>query len=465
MMSCCSFPKGCTCPAHRKAVCRTCGRAMTSTATACWGSSAASTLGPGFPVLPGPDQRWDRVRRRGRERRPDHGRLPAGLRGLAEQEVQSQRGRPEPGWGIKDKDLPDFATAARCLPLWSGGKGAPYLYDPVKKAPYQVLNHPLGGHVWDDLRQFRLESVRGYMNALAGVLKKGVADVPVVYGWSGRSALFSNTQTPGGFDGLSMTDTATGAYAFAQAEETPKTTWLIAAASGTSLPPTTNHRLGRTLKGAGGARLLRARPPRPKTRADWRVRGIALVSGTGIGEADARPAVPGRGAGPPDRPAPPVRRRLVAAVLPRGRAVPGSGDALSLGPLLASIQADRPRRRAAALRRLVAARGALTQATFPFPKDSPAVITDAAGLPLPVQKEEGFWTVPVGADPIVISHVAMVPLPEDAADAADKEAMRLLKLAKDQGLAIELYDRAAVPDSEHHSRPRRGTPICATTPL
>ncbi len=81
----------------------------------------------------------------------------------------------------------------------------------------------------------------------------------------------------------------------------------------------------------------------------------------------------------------------------------------------------------------------MTQASFPFPKDSPAVITDAAGLPLKVEKKKDAWTVPVGADPIVISHVAGVPLPVDAADAADKEATRLLELAKDQGLATDLY--------------------------
>ncbi len=37
------------------------------------------------------------------------------------------------GWGIKEHDLPDFATAARCLPLWSGAKGVPAVYDPAEK--------------------------------------------------------------------------------------------------------------------------------------------------------------------------------------------------------------------------------------------------------------------------------------------------------------------------------------------
>jgi hypothetical protein len=340
------------------------------------------------------------------------------------------------GWGIKDKDLPDFATAARCLPLWSGGKGAPYVFDPVKKVPYQVLNHPLGGHVWDDLRQFRLESVRGYMNALAGVLKKGVADVPVVYGWGGRSALFSNTQTSGGFDGLSVLDTAAGAYAFAQAEETPKTTWLIAAQSGGSLPATANADWD-VLKGAGVRGFFAPAATAEDARrlgqygAALSFQAQELTSPTRILPYPA--GVPGLQIG---------LRRLPNGVwwLPsyRAGALFGRGDALSLGPLLRAYKLADPD---GGRSRFVvwSPHGAQTQASFPFPKDSLVVITDAAGLPLKVEKKKGAWTVPVGADPIVISHVGALPLPADAADAADKEATRLLKLAKDQGLATELY--------------------------
>jgi len=92
------------------------------------------------------------------------------------------------GWGIRDRDLPDFATAARCLPLWFQARGIPAVYDPVKQVSYPVLHDNrigIGGHLWQDLTDFRTESTRGYMNAIADVLKKGVADVPVVYKWMG----------------------------------------------------------------------------------------------------------------------------------------------------------------------------------------------------------------------------------------------------------------------------------------
>ncbi|MDQ2799458.1 MAG: hypothetical protein M3Y13_07440, partial [Armatimonadota bacterium] len=115
-----------------------------------------------------------------------------------------------------------------------------------------------------------------------------------------------------------------------------------------------------------------------------------------------------------------------------------SGDAFTLGPLLRGYRLTDPD--GGTTRFVVwSPHGAQTQAAFPFAKDSPAVITDAAGVPLKVEKKKDAWTVPVGADPIIISHVAMVPLPADAADAADKEAARLIMLAKEQGLSVEIY--------------------------
>ena len=113
------------------------------------------------------------------------------------------------------------------------------------------------------------------------------------------------------------------------------------------------------------------------------------------------------------------------------------GDAFSLGPLLRGYKLTSPDGRLPSFV-VWSPRGAMTQASFPFPQNSPAVITDAAGMPLKVDRKKDAWTVPVGADPIVIRHVASVPLPTDAADAADKEASRLLALAKDQGMATDL---------------------------
>ena len=349
------------------------------------------------------------------------------------------------GWGIREKDLPDFATAARCLPLWSGSKGVPAVYDPLKKAPYAVLNNPrIGGHVWEDLQQFRLESVRGYVNSIADVLKKSVADVPVVYAWGGRSALFTNGGTRGGFDGLCLPDAAAGAYAFAQAEETPKTTWLLAQSAQAS--PRDWDAL--EAEGVRGFYAPAATPDEAKQLADYG----ASVSFQAQ-DLTERPRVLLYPAGVPNVEA--SLRRLSDGVwwLPsyRAGALFQPGDAFSLGPLLRGYRLNDPDGR---LPRFVvwSPHGAMTQASFPFPKDAAVVITDAAGVPLKVERKKGAWTVPVGADPIVISHVSNVPLPADAADAADKEANRLLGLAKAQGIPTDLiqerlfHARSSIPD-------------------
>ena len=198
------------------------------------------------------------------------------------------------GWGIKEHDLPDFAVAARCLPLWSGTKGVPAVYDPLKKTPYLVLNKPrIGGHVWDDLAQFRLESVRGYMNALADALKKGVANVPVVYQWGGRSALFTNSQAQGGFDGLSLGDAGAGAYAFAQAEGNAENDLADRRGGGHDDPI---RRLGFPA-GHGRARLLRPGAFPGGSQTTGRLRSRAVFFGSRPGPAAPCAAVSCRRSG------------------------------------------------------------------------------------------------------------------------------------------------------------------------
>ena len=342
------------------------------------------------------------------------------------------------GWGIKEHDLPDFETASRCLPLWAGSRGVAAVYDPVKKVSYAVLNeNGIGGHLWSDLAQFRLESVRGYMNSMADVLKRGVADVPVLYAWGGSSALFTNTNPRGGFDGLRMGEAATGVYAFAQAEDTPRTTWLIAGGSAAAAP---DLNVGwDALKDIGARGFFASAPTAKEARrlADY---GASLSFQAR--DLTDRPrilpypaGVTGIGAGV---------KRLPGDVwwLPsyRAGALFQPGDAFTLGPELRGYKVDDPD--GGGTRFVVwSPHGGLTQAGFPFPKDAPVQITDAAGVPLTVEKKKDEWLVPVGADPIVFTHLQSVPLPAGAADAADAEATRLLKLAKEQGLSTDIYEQ------------------------
>ena len=341
------------------------------------------------------------------------------------------------GWGIKEHDLPDFATASRSLPLWAGSRGVAAVYDPVKKVSYAVLNeNGIGGHLWGDLAQFRLDSVRGYMNSMADVLKKGVADVPVLYAWGGSSALFTNTDPRGGFDGLSMDGGAGSVYAFAQAEDTPRTTWLIADDADAAAPNLSSAWDGLKDIGARGFFAASATAQSARRLADY---GASLSFQAR--DLTARPrilpypaGVAGVGAGV---------KRLPGDVwwLPsyRAGALFQNGDAFTLGPELRAYKIDDPD---GFQPRFVvwSPHGSSTQASFPFPKDSPVQITDAAGVPLKVEKKKGKWTVSVGPDPVVFTHVQSVPLPENSAEAAEAEANRLLKLAKQQGIATATFE-------------------------
>ena len=342
------------------------------------------------------------------------------------------------GWGIKDHDLPDFEIASRCLPLWAGSKGIAAVYDPVKKVAYAVRNDGgIGGHLWKDLAQFRLESVRGYMNSMADVLKKGVADVPVLYGWSGSSGLFTNNQTRGGFDGLSMNGATTGVYTFAQAEDTPRTTWLIADGANAATPGLNTEWDALKDIGARGFFASSAAVSDARRLGDY---GASLSFEAR--DLTDRPRILPYPAGAAGIGA--SLKHLPDGVwwLPSYRAgsLFQSSDAFTLGPLLRGYKLSDPD--GGQTRFVVwSPHGGLTQARFPFPKDAPVQITDAAGVPVIVEKKKNEWIVPVGQAPIIFTHLPGVPLPADAADAADLEATRLLKLAKEQGLATALYDQ------------------------
>ena len=363
------------------------------------------------------------------------------------------------GWGIMDKNLPDFTVAARCVPLWSGAKGVPAVYDPVKKVTYMVLNKPrIGGHLWDDIRAFRMESVRGYMNAMADVLKKGVANVPVVYQWSGRSALLTNSDTRGGFDGISMPATASGAYAFAQAEDNPRTTWLIGTDSGAVDAASKDWDALKTL----GARGFFA--PAETTEAARRLGEYGSALSFEAADLNTRPLTLAYPAGVNDLQA--ETRQLSNGVwwLPSYRvgAIFGAGGAFTLGPMLRGYRLVDPD--GGPTRFVIwSPRGAMTQARLPFAKTAKPFVTDARGVPLIVEHKKGTFYVPVGADPIVISNVASIPLPLDAAEAAEKEALRLLKLAKEQGLSIDLmqerlfYAQKILEDTPENSDLRYNT--------
>jgi hypothetical protein len=135
-------------------------------------------------------------------------------------------------WGLTELGLNDVDEAAWLVPLWSGGKGLSAFYHRRTRA--RLPAETGRSAFWNDLTAFRTQSVQGYMNAVADILKREIADVPVVFRARGDSRLFDNLPARGGFDGVGMDAygrgrdlvTHAGGYVYAQAAQAPKTVWL-----------------------------------------------------------------------------------------------------------------------------------------------------------------------------------------------------------------------------------------------
>ena len=330
------------------------------------------------------------------------------------------------GWGIAGRDLPSFTVASRSVPLWQGARGVPSVYDPVTGKQYPVLNKPrIGGHLWDDLAQFRVESVRGYLNAAAVALKKGVADVPVVYRWGERAPLWTQTDAKSGWDGLWVENSLAGrvpaqssaVLALAQSEDGAKTEWLV----------------------TGGATVSDAAPP-PTILAGWD--GVRQVGGRGfflsaVPVGAALDAMHGFGTGLqasasalasehwrvlpfPDNVGLDITpQRLPSGVwwLPSAR----SGSSVALGPDLSGYYLPDPEGRLPTFV-VWTSRAELRAAQFPLGKKALATVSDAGGTSLQVPTKGDVWNVPVGPEPVLLSRVSTLPLPLDAASALVAES-------------------------------------------
>lgn len=136
-------------------------------------------------------------------------------------------------WKTASRDVKDFQQAARLIPLWASMRGVAFLMDTASGA--QLPIQPEASRFWADLRQYRSDSIAEYMNGIADLLKREVANVPVVFTRSHLHRIFTNTNRSGGFDGLGIAAYARGSAlvtggadsAFSQCEEAAKTMWCL----------------------------------------------------------------------------------------------------------------------------------------------------------------------------------------------------------------------------------------------
>ena len=375
-------------------------------------------------------------------------------------------------WGVKDRDIPDYATASRCIPLWRQTKGVAALYDPVDGKIYAVLNKPqIVNQFWDDFTAFRTASLRRYMNAIATVLKTSVADVPVVYRAPKFDPLFVMSSVDGGYDGLGIEAFGHGRaladesalYTLAQSEDSPKSTWLIVSDTFATADPAEQKASGYASKGEmfddldylkdAGARgfftmALQRLPETQFANANlaalpdqlgWLGSYAASLQELG----DMREAQPDPilwyPAGADQIVARP--RHFADGVwwLPTFRV--GSGFAVGLETVIQGYQIPSPDGLISPWA-LWTGQSTPREVRFPFNQIAPPVVTDARGVPIKIKGKDGTWALPLGSEPILVSGVKDIPRPPEIVEEAALEAARLIKVAKAQHIATQPYEES-----------------------
>ncbi len=137
------------------------------------------------------------------------------------------------GWALSAAEVRDFRALTGLVPMWETRSGAPFMMDPANGHRYQ-----LGAGIprfWDDLREFETQSFSYYMNAMADLLKREVANVPVVYTRTLQHRMFSQSSATSGFDGLGISAygkgsslvTAGADSTYSQCEDAAKVLWCV----------------------------------------------------------------------------------------------------------------------------------------------------------------------------------------------------------------------------------------------
>jgi hypothetical protein len=135
-------------------------------------------------------------------------------------------------WSIQEGEAAKYKDAARLIPLWSSNKGVPYLMDQVTGRMSKVADN---SRFWTDFHEYRNDAISYYMNTIADVLKREVANVPVVYTHTKHHRMFTNAAEVGGFDGLGVAAYGRGSAlvtggadaAYSQVQESGKALWCI----------------------------------------------------------------------------------------------------------------------------------------------------------------------------------------------------------------------------------------------
>lgn len=94
-------------------------------------------------------------------------------------------------WTIAAPDFQDFDTLCRMVPLWSGYRGVPSLWDPASDRLYDVDNKR--STAWNDINDaIQLAATRRFKSLVADI--RQITNVPVIQEWAGWAPPYDGAQ-------------------------------------------------------------------------------------------------------------------------------------------------------------------------------------------------------------------------------------------------------------------------------
>ena len=351
-------------------------------------------------------------------------------------------------WRMADRHADSFEVAARLVPMWAKNdppEGDGWIFDPIEHKGYRC--NPRTSAIWNDLEAFRVSALKRWMNTLTNTLKSEGLNVPMLFTWEAYHPVFSNTPSPSGYDGLAgrlsswapEVGPRQAALALSQAEQSDRTTWLIAgrvtgppAADGSPTPVTDAARL-RAIWAAAAEAGFRGlyMDPRSSPNAAGLVKDLAASIG----------------------PAPPAASRLSLCFYPvtlsaadgatrfkngvwwlpsnaAGRLLPLDGD-LHGYEIRVPFGEDHPVRSGVVL---WSSNGPKEMTIFAGPTTNP-VGYDSAGKPFKLTRKKHELRIKLTEEPVVVAGVEFGAFfPVELVERELKELEDLIKTAETRGL-------------------------------
>jgi hypothetical protein len=362
-------------------------------------------------------------------------------------------------WNVKNQDIFDFAAAARIIPLWYQSRGVQLFVDPASNKTFEA--NGLTSEYWDDVRQFRSDSMRSVMDELAIAIKNGIADVPVVYRWTRPSKMYVDTDKGAGYDGLlvsslehgsSLVSNAAG-QALSETEQSSRSTWLLGelsppsltAASGYMSQPIFNSDIKAlrsvAVKGyfidsfrrlddatTGRVSLLDS----PSEQLDWI---HADDAGADLQADRIASFVPSILFYPLNIKLPETSIKQFddgTWWLPSYR----TGKVIDVGPGVSCYSMTQPTNGTALV--LWSPSGSVSEASFQLPKGTPIVANTLNNVIVTISLKKGVYTIPISKTPLLLRGVTTLPLIANATALAMAESVTLIGEGTNQHIPMDV---------------------------